>query len=137
MLAMNFLKRALPFILTLSIGMTVAHLVGSLFPRPTYVCMTEEFASYQVASTSSIIVSQPSLRYTAAARKNQTEGVVQLRVVLNADRKVADVRPLSMLPYGLTEEAMQAAMRVEFIPATVEGVPVASERLLEYYFSVR
>jgi hypothetical protein len=42
-----------------------------------------------------------------------------------------------MLPYGLTEEAMQAAMRVEFIPATVEGVPVASERLLEYYFSVR
>ena len=134
---MNFLKRALPFILTLSIGMTVAYLVGSLFPRPTHHCLTEELADKYIASTPSIIVSKPAPKYTAAARKNRTEGVVQLRVELNANGKVSNILPLSTLPDGLTEEAMRAAMRVEFIPATVEGVPVTGERLLEYYFSER
>jgi TonB family protein len=82
-------------------------------------------------------VSQPAPKYTLAARKNRTVGVVQLRVVLNANGKVSNVKALSTLPDGLTEEAMRAAMRVEFIPATVEGMPVTGERLLEYYFSER
>jgi TonB family protein len=74
--------------------------------------------------------------YTEEARKNQVSGVVVLRVVFALDGKVRGIRIIQGLPYGLTYRAVEAARKIKFIPAIVNGQPVSQFTQIEYNFNL-
>lgn len=82
------------------------------------------------------IISKPEPGYTDAARNHNVTGVVRLRVVLAADGRVKNALVIKRLPDGLTENAIAAARRIKFKPATVNGVPVSLYVTLEYNFNI-
>jgi TonB family protein len=83
-----------------------------------------------------LIISKPKAVYTEAARENDVEGTVRLKVVLLASGQVGSITPVTRLPFGLTEQAVAAARRIEFEPARVNGVPVSKSVTIEYGFSI-
>lgn len=141
------LKRILPFMLTLAIGLGL----GSLFQlksrnwegktpcRSTRRHMRTDktlVMRYQAnASTPLAILFEPSTRMTAAARRNQTYGVVQLLVEYGADGKARVLSRVTSLPDGLTEEAERVAELTQFKPETRNGEPVSVTRVQAYYFN--
>jgi TonB family protein len=82
------------------------------------------------------ILSKPRASYTDAARENGVEGVVRLRVTFLPSGEIGVVSPVSGLPYGLTEQAVAAARSMKFEPAQKNGVPVGSNKVIEYSFSM-
>ena len=81
-------------------------------------------------------LSKPAPSYTDAARQNNVQGTVVLRVVFSADGSVGSVTAVSGLPYGLTEQAIAAARKIRFTPAIKDGRPVSVSMLVQYNFSV-
>jgi TonB family protein len=79
---------------------------------------------------------KPRALYTEMARKNGVEGKVQLRVVLAANGGIANVTPISELPYGLTEQAIAAARKIVFRPARRNGVKINVMKIFEYTFTM-
>lgn len=77
---------------------------------------------------------KPAPDYTRAARRNGVQGFVTLRVLLAADSKVSRVRVLKGLPAGLTENAIRAACKIQFRPATKDGRPVSTWVTVEFAF---
>jgi Gram-negative bacterial TonB protein C-terminal len=57
-------------------------------------------------------------------------------VVLSATGKVTNIRVVSGLPDGLTKRAVDAAKKIEFIPAMKDGKYVSMFMQLEYDFSL-
>lgn len=152
-----FLKRALPFTLTLIIGVALGSLFNLFSARPqtepgvyrfegSYAvgsgggassgCRSSRRRSYAADIRSARIISQAQPSYTAEARRNQTEGDVTLRVMLGADGTVTDVETVTTLPYGLTEQAMKAARQIKFVPATRNGSPVDEAKTITYSFNL-
>ncbi|HYO90572.1 MAG TPA: energy transducer TonB [Pyrinomonadaceae bacterium] len=86
-------------------------------------------------STPLAILFEPSTRMTAAARRNQTYGVVQLLVEYGADGKARVLSRVTSLPDGLTEEAERVAELTQFRPETRGGEPVSVTRVQSYYFN--
>jgi TonB family protein len=82
------------------------------------------------------VTSKPEPSYSEDARGAGVEGVVVLRAVFGADGKVRHVLILSGLPHGLTERAVEAAHRIKFTPAMVNGRPVSTVIQLEYNFNL-
>jgi hypothetical protein len=58
-----------------------------------------------------IIQSKPRASYTDAARSYDVQGSITLRITLLADGTIGDVIPISRLPFGLTNNAINAAGR--------------------------
>jgi TonB family protein len=83
-----------------------------------------------------VVISRPEPLYTEEARKNQLTGTVTLRLVLNANGTVTNVVPLSRLPDGLTEKAMEAARRIQFTPAEKDGHRVSQYATINYNFNI-
>lgn len=81
-----------------------------------------------------VITSKPKPSYTKEARRNGIQGFVTLRVFLSARGKIARVRVLKGLRAGLTENAIRAACKMEFKPATKNGQAVAQWLTAEYVF---
>ena len=71
--------------------------------------------------------------YTAEAKRLHVEGQVTLEVDVQADGRVSDVRVLSGLSHGLNEAAVEALMHCRFVPADVDGTPVATS--IEYIYT--
>lgn len=98
------------------------------------------------ASAETIYPESPSLRpqilfkgkarYTQDAIDNKVEGTVVLNVVFGADGRVKNVRVVRPLPDGLTEKAIEAAMKVRFQPAMKDGAPVSVRGNLEFNFAL-
>lgn len=82
------------------------------------------------------IISKPSPAYTSAARQSAITGVVRLRVTFLDSGQIGSVLPVSVLPYGLTEQAIEAAKQIKFEPATIDGKPITVTKLVEYNFSI-
>ncbi|HEV7902477.1 MAG TPA: energy transducer TonB [Pyrinomonadaceae bacterium] len=82
------------------------------------------------------ITSKPEPLYTEEARKNQVTGTVRLRLVLSASGQVTGITPLTKLPDGLTEKAIEAARRIAFIPAEKDGRKVSQYVTIEYNFNI-
>ncbi len=93
------------------------------------------FAGAEV-TTKARVVSKPEPTYTEAARQNQIVGTVILRAVFSADGTVRHVLVVSGLSYGLTENAINAARKIKFIPATINGRPVSMFMELQYNFNL-
>jgi TonB family protein len=81
------------------------------------------------------LLTHPEPRYTEDARKNGITGVVVLKVVFAGNGKVQNIRIISGLPYGLTEQAIIAARQIKFTPAMKNGKPVSMWMQLEYNFA--
>jgi len=79
---------------------------------------------------------KPEPRYTEAARDNQVTGTVVLKVVFTSAGNVSNIRIVSGLPDGLTENAVAAAKKIKFIPAMKDGHYVSMWMQLEYNFNL-
>ena len=82
------------------------------------------------------LLTKPEPRYTKDARKNEISGTVVLIVVFAKSGEVNNIRVVASLPYGLTEQAIEAAKKIKFTPAMKEGKPVSMWIQLEYNFSL-
>lgn len=72
--------------------------------------------------------------YTAEARQAGVNGVVKLQLMLDEEGRVISAKPLSVLPYGMTEQAVAAARQSKFTPASVEGKPTRAVGTITYSF---
>jgi TonB family protein len=90
-------------------------------------------SGYQVA-TRARVLSKPEATYTEQARNAGIEGTVILRAIFTEQGKVEHVLALRSLPGGLTERAIAAAKKISFVPATIDGKPVAMIMELQYNF---
>ena len=82
------------------------------------------------------IISKPRPGYTDAARQNNVQGTVILRVTFLASGQVGSISAVKGLPNGLTEQAIAAARRINFEPKKVDGVGQPVTRQIEYTFSI-
>jgi TonB family protein len=82
------------------------------------------------------ITSKPEPLYTEEARKNQVTGTVRLRLILGASGSVSGITPVTRLPDGLTEKAIEAARRISFTPAEKDGRKVSQYVTIEYNFNI-
>ena len=77
---------------------------------------------------------KPEPRYTEDARLHQVTGTVVLKAVFTSAGNVSNIRTVSSLPDGLTENAIAAARKIKFIPAMKDGHYVSMWMQLEYNF---
>ncbi|MEO6051787.1 MAG: energy transducer TonB [Pyrinomonadaceae bacterium] len=82
------------------------------------------------------ILSKAKPSYTDFARFYVITGTVITRVIFLASGEVGMVRPMTSLPFGLTEQAVAAAKRIGFQPAYLDGKPVNIVKQVEYSFSL-
>ena len=87
-------------------------------------------------TTKARVLAKPEPRYTEEARRAQIKGTVVLRVVFSADGIIRHILVIRDLPFGLTEGAIEAARKIRFTPATIDGVPVSMFVQLEYNFNL-
>lgn len=106
-----------------------------------YVSMQSKDTAREVIDPSEVtvrarIISKPEPHYTEEARQNQVVGTVILRAVFSADGSVKHILVIKELPNGLTERSVQAAQRIKFVPAMLNGRPVSMFVQLEYSFNL-
>ena len=82
------------------------------------------------------ITSKPKPPFTDAARQNQIQGVVRLRVTFLASGQIGPISPVQGLSGGLTEQAIAAARNIRFEPAKRNGVPYTVVKQVEYNFTL-
>ncbi|HYH00636.1 MAG TPA: energy transducer TonB [Terriglobales bacterium] len=80
-----------------------------------------------IATTKAKFISGRDPGYTDAAREARIEGTVILTLTVDEKGKVKTVKVHSGLDKGLDKNAVNAAKKWKFEPATVDGKPVASE----------
>jgi TonB family protein len=157
---MSVLKRVLPFILTLLVGVAVGNLLKRdarphatraagekrscmmrglpempPLPPPPPSFESEVYAPKDVTRRA-VISHQPQPLYTDEARRNKVTGTVRLRLMLAADGTVRHIVPLTTLPDGLTEQAVAAARNIEFTPASKDGHAVSQAVTVVYNFNI-
>ncbi len=88
------------------------------------------------ADTEPTVVSQPAVTYSAEAKHNDVEGIVQLRVTIDEKGQVIEVKLVKGLGYGLDELAIAALRKFRFTPATVKGEPVRYQLVYNYRFEL-
>jgi len=68
---------------------------------------------------------QLQVPYTADAIQNKVEGKIVLQFFVCSDGRVSDVRSEESLPFGLTEQAIEALKKLRFQPALLGTQPVS------------
>ena len=99
---------------------------GSSVPPPLAKGVTTAFR----------LIAKPKANYTDAARTNNVQGSVKLKVTLLASGSVGSITPVTRLPHGLTEQAIAAARQIRFEPKKVNGVAVPTIVTMEYTFTM-
>jgi hypothetical protein len=75
-------------------------------------------------------------KYTAEAVSNAVEGNVNVAVEFRSDGTIGFAFPYKTLPYGLTENAVQAAKAIKFTPAVKNGKPITVVLPLTFSFDL-
>jgi protein TonB len=101
-----------------------------------YVLMASSLTAFAQESELKI-THKENAEYTEAARAHGTEGTVILRMLFGANGKIKEIRVVRGLPDGLTESAIKAAKKTEFIPAKKDGNPVDTRANLEFVFKIK
>lgn len=65
-----------------------------------------------------------------------TQGSVLLKVELLHDGTIGKIMVVRGLPHGFSEQAMLAAEKITFIPASRGGIPVTTIKIFEYPFGI-
>lgn len=68
---------------------------------------------------------QLQVPYTAEAVQNKVEGRIVLQFVVCSSGRVSDITTSEVLPFGLTERAIEALAKVRFQPALIGTQPVS------------
>jgi hypothetical protein len=74
--------------------------------------------------------------YTDEARRNGVTGIVRFRILVGTDGTIKKGKLISGLPYGLTEQAIQALSKLKVNPAINEGKPVEYWLAVQYKFAI-
>lgn len=82
-----------------------------------------------------LITEQPRPVYTEEALKNRVAGTVVIEALFCKDGKVVSPEVVQGLPDGLSEKALEAARRIKFVPAEVNGHKVSVVSRVKYLFS--
>jgi TonB family protein len=82
-----------------------------------------------------VIHERPEAVYTEEARRAGIKGKVVLRVILFRDGRTS-ASVVKGLSHGLTEKALEAAGKIKFTPAKLDGRPVSVVRRIEYVFKL-
>jgi TonB family protein len=93
-------------------------------------------AAKQIVANPLRMIVKPKAVYTDVARRSNTQGTVRLRITLLANGSVGEIAVLKDLPNGLTEQALEAARKIVFLPARINGVPVSKSVTVEYGFNI-
>ena len=96
----------------------------------------DEIITGREATTKARLISKPEPVYTQKARNEQIAGTVVLRCVFASDGTVKYILIVQSLPGGLTDQAVAAAKKIKFIPATRDGKAVSMWMQLEYNFNL-
>jgi outer membrane biosynthesis protein TonB len=80
------------------------------------------------------LLDKPEPIFTEEAIANHTTGTVRLQLVFCPDGHVEHVTPITRLPDGLTERAIEAAHKLKFKPAERRGRKVAQLATIDYNF---
>lgn len=80
------------------------------------------------------LISKPRPLYTQAARENNTEGEVILRVNFLANGQIGAITVVKGLPDGLTEKAIQAAKGIRFEPEIRNSQYISVSKLVKFNF---
>lgn len=86
--------------------------------------------------TDAKIISKPRPGYTDLARMNNTQGTIELLVLLDSDGTVKGAIATRPLPNGLTLQSYIAASKITFTPAQKAGKPVATLKAMSYSFTI-
>jgi TonB family protein len=100
-------------------------------PAPTFAS-----ALTQTGILKPKITYREKAKYTEEARDNITHGTVLLNVVFGSNGSISDIKVVYGLPYGLTEKAIEAAVKIRFEPAIKDGQPVNVRLNLEFKFQM-
>jgi TonB family protein len=95
----------------------------------------ESYYNENEVTKRAVIVEKPAAEYTAEARRNRASGKVVLKVVLLSYGSVSVISVEQSMPYGLTEKAVEAARRIRFTPAELNGSVVTQLATVEYDFA--
>lgn len=82
------------------------------------------------------ILSKPKAPYTDAARQNNVQGSVTLKIVFLASGQIGSITAVTRLPYGLTENAIAAARQIRFEPKKINGRPQTTSMTFQYGFNI-
>jgi TonB family protein len=77
----------------------------------------------------------PNAQFTDTAVKKKAEGTVVILALIDAQGRVANLRPLVDLPYGLTAASMKAVQNWQFKPAVdANGMPTEVRQTIDLAF---
>jgi TonB family protein len=96
------------------------------------VVPTVEETNSQAITEGVRLISKPRPAYTEEAKRNNVTGIIKVMVTFQADGQIGDVSIVEGLPYGLDEQAIEAARRIKFEPAKRNGVPYTTTKVIEY-----
>lgn len=82
----------------------------------------------------STLVHRVEAEYSEAARVARTNGVVVLRMVVNAEGNVVYPEVITSLGFGLDEKAGEAVRQWKFRPGYKDGRPIAVAKTVEIRF---
>jgi TonB family protein len=83
-----------------------------------------------------LILTQPRASYTESARKAGLNGVVRIKVSFSEFGQITKIVVRRALKYGLVYNAILAAMRIKILPPEEDDKPVATEKTIEYRFTL-
>ncbi len=81
-------------------------------------------ADYLITDEPSVIFEPKNKQRTEEARKNRYTGTARMKILVDTDGNVRDVKLLNELKYGLGERAVEIVKQVKLSPAKVNGKPV-------------
>jgi periplasmic protein TonB len=105
-------------------------------PQPAAASPTRKAAVEDSGFTPFTILSKPKPTYSDEGRKRHIEGEVQLDVVFMANGQIKVLGVTRGLGYGLDEAAIQAAQKIQFVPAKRGGQPVDYQAKLRILFQL-
>ena len=105
-------------------------------PAPAEPTATKKVVAEDSGFTPFTILSKPKPTYSEEGRKRHIEGEVQLDVVFMANGQIKVLGVTRGLGYGLDEAAIQAAEKIQFVPAKRGGQPVDYQAKLRILFQL-
>jgi TonB family protein len=72
--------------------------------------------------------------YTKEMNENKVEGTIKVRVQVDIDGKVKKAVVLNDLGFGTKEKVLEACLKLEFEPASINGVPCAVWIIVPFTF---
>jgi protein TonB len=106
-------------------------------PAPTQTKNFDEKPKVYPTGTKPLqITSKPRALYTELATKNCIQGTIILKITFFSNGQVGKIKVVKGLPFGLSEQAVEAAKRIKFEPAMKSGKPINVTEKVKYPFTI-